>query len=101
MNVVYIENGQDLLIKLKGELDHHSATECKKIIDEKLTSGKINNLTIDVKGLDFIDSSAIGFIIGRYKVLKKNEGNLDIINTSHKLKKVLDMSGIGKIIKIK
>lgn len=101
MNVTYLENGQDLIIKLKGELDHHFASGCKKAIDEKLKNNKICNLTFDMKGVEFIDSSAIGFIIGRYKILKKNDGKLEIINASHKVKRILDMSGIGKIIKIK
>ena len=101
MNVLYAENGQDLLIQLSGELDHHYAFETKNKLDQMLTSGKIKNLTIDMEKLDFIDSSGIGFIIGRYKIIKKNGGKLEIINASHKIRKILDMSGIGKIINIK
>ena len=69
MDVLYNENGQDLVIKLTGELDHHFATEAKSKIDERLKSGQIKNLTIDMGKLDFIDSSGIGFIIGRYKII--------------------------------
>ena len=101
MNVLYNENGQDLVVKLSGELDHHFASEAKNKIDERLNSGVIKNLTIDMGKLDFIDSSGIGFIIGRYKIVKKNDGKLEIINASHKIRKILDMSGIGKIINIK
>lgn len=101
MNVLYNENGQDLVIKLAGELDHHFATEAKSKIDEKLNGGQIKNLTFDMEKIDFIDSSAIGFIIGRYKIIKKNDGKLEIINASHKIRKILDMSGVGKIINIK
>ena len=101
MNVLYNENGQDLVIKLAGELDHHFATEAKSKIDEKLNRGQIKNLTFDMEKIDFIDSSAIGFIIGRYKIIKKNDGKLEIINASHKIRKILDMSGVGKIINIK
>lgn len=101
MNVVYSGNGRNLSIKLMGELDHHFADKARKIIDDKLTNDKIENLTIDMGNLDFIDSSGIGFIIGRYKIVKKNNGNLNIINASQKVKKILDMSGMGKIINIK
>lgn len=101
MDVLYNENGQDLVIKLRGELDHHFATEAKGKIDEKLNCGQIKNLTFDMESLDFIDSSAIGFIIGRYKIIKKNDGKLEIINASHKIRRILDMSGVGKIINIK
>lgn len=89
------------MIKLTGELDHHFATEAKSKIDEKLKNGQIKNLTFDMGKLDFIDSSGIGFIIGRYKLIKKNDGKLEIINASHKIRKILDMSGVGKIINIK
>ncbi len=101
MNVLYTENGQDLMIKLTGELDHHFASEAKNKIDERLKCGQIKNLTFDMEKLDFIDSSGIGFIIGRYKIIKKNDGKLEIINASHKIRKILDMSGVGKIINIK
>lgn len=101
MNIIFQEDGQVLTMKLKGEIDHHSASESKKHIDEKLEIGKVKHLVVDMKGINFIDSSAIGFIIGRYKVVKKRNGSVSIVNASRKIKKILDMSGIGKIINIK
>jgi stage II sporulation protein AA (anti-sigma F factor antagonist) len=101
VDILCSENGQDLIVKLKGELDHHFTTEFKGKIDEKLNGGQIKNLTFDMEKIDFVDSSAIGFIIGRYKIVKKNNGKLEIINASHKIRRILDMSGVGKIINIK
>lgn len=101
MNLEFIESGQALIIRLKGELDHHSADESRILIDEKINEEKFNKLIIDFKNLDFIDSSGIGFVIGRYKVIRKRNGIVEIINANAKVKKILDMSGIGKIIEIK
>lgn len=101
VNLEFIESGQVLTIKLKGELDHHSADKSRVLIDEKINKGKFNKLVIDLKNLDFIDSSGIGFVIGRYKVIRKRNGVIEIINASSKVRKILDMSGIGKIIEIK
>ena len=101
MNLEFIESGQALTIKLKGELDHHSADESRILIDEKINKGKFKKLIIDFKNLDFIDSSGIGFVIGRYKVIRKRNGVIEIINANAKVRKILDMSGIGKIIEIK
>jgi len=100
-NLEFIESGQVLTIRLKGELDHHSADESRVLIDEKINEGKFNKMVIDFKNLDFIDSSGIGFIIGRYKVIRKRNGVIEIINAGKKVRKILDMSGIGKIIDIK
>ncbi len=101
MNIQFIETGQVLTIKLKGDLDHHSADEVRGLIDDKIKNEKLNKLVIDFKGLDFIDSSGIGFVIGRYKVIRKRNGVIDIVNANKKVRKILDMSGIGKIINIK
>lgn len=101
MNLEFIESGQVLTIKLKGELDHHSADDSRLMIDERINEGKFNKIVIDFKNLDFIDSSGIGFVIGRYKLIRKRNGVIEIINASNKVRKILDMSGIGKIIEIK
>ncbi len=101
MNIEFIESGQELTIKLVGDLDHHGADETRDKIDEKIEDEKFNKITIDFKKLDFIDSSGIGFVIGRYKNIRKRNGVIEIINANNKVRKILDMSGIGKIINIK
>ncbi|NYB76016.1 MULTISPECIES: anti-sigma factor antagonist [Sedimentibacter] len=101
MNLEFLESGQTLTIKLKGDLDHHSADESRVLIDKKINEGKYNKIVIDLKKLDFIDSSGIGFVIGRYKLIRKRNGVIEITNASSKVRKILDMSGIGKIISIK
>jgi len=101
VNLEFLESGQTLTIKLKGDLDHHSADESRVLIDKKINEGKYNKIVIDLKKLDFIDSSGIGFVIGRYKLIRKRNGVIEITNASSKVRKILDMSGIGKIISIK
>ncbi|WP_326908573.1 STAS domain-containing protein [Sedimentibacter sp. MB31-C6] len=101
MNIEFIEIGHELFIKLNGDLDHHSSESIRDIIDEKIKDEKYKKIVIDLKKLDFIDSSGIGFVIGRYKVIRKRNGVIEIINASKKVRKILDMSGIGKIINIK
>ncbi|MDD4780268.1 MAG: anti-sigma F factor antagonist [Tissierellia bacterium] len=101
MNIEFIESGQKLTIKLSGELDHHGADKTRYEIDERINENDITKLIIDFENLDFIDSSGIGFVIGRYKNIRKRNGVIEIINASTKVRKILDMSGIGKIINIK
>lgn len=101
MNLEFIESGQKLTIKLKGDLDHHGADENRNKIDEKVKDENFNKIIIDFKEIDFIDSSGIGFVIGRYKNIRKRNAVIEIINANKKVRKILDMSGIGKIISIK
>lgn len=101
MNIEFVESGQELTVRLIGDLDHHGADENRHKIDEKIMDENINKVVIDLKKLDFIDSSGIGFVIGRYKNIRKRNGVIEIINANKKVRKILDMSGIGKIINIK
>jgi len=101
VNIEFIESGQELVIRLKGDLDHHGADQTRDTIDEKIMDDSISKVIIDFKKIDFIDSSGIGFVIGRYKNIRKRNGVIEIINANKKVRKILDMSGIGKIINIK
>ena len=47
-----------------------------------------------------MDSSGIGLIIGRYKYLLRIGGETEIVNVNKEVKRILDMSGIFKIIPI-
>lgn len=98
MNVVIRENGQELLVKFSGDLDHHTAIDARRKIERKYQNSDLKNIIMDFQNLDFIDSSGIGFIIGRYKTAKAKDGKIKIQNANNKVKRILNMSGITKII---
>lgn len=52
---------------MAGELDHHSAEEVRNVIDDRLDRGNLNKLILDFSKVNFMDSSGIGVVIGRYK----------------------------------
>lgn len=84
---------------LFGELDHHSANQVKKDLDEIIKKYKTSNLILDLKNLSFMDSSGLGVVLGRYKRLKKIGNRMYIKNVNRQVEKVFDVSGIYKIIK--
>lgn len=89
-----------LTARLFGELDHHTAKEVKNSIEEVIKNKEIKNLIFDFTNLDFMDSSGIGVIVGRYKLINSLGGQVVIVGTKNNIKKLLTMSGIDKIIKI-
>ncbi len=89
-----------LIVNFNGELDHHSAEETRKEIDRTYFEKRLKNIVLDLKNLNFMDSSGIGLIMGRYKNVSDNGGKLYIINVSSRVEKILKMSGILKIVEI-
>lgn len=89
-----------LIVNFNGELDHHSAEEIRKEIDKVYFEKRLKSIVLDLKNLNFMDSSGIGLIMGRYKNVLDNDGKLYIINVSSRVEKILKMSGILKIVQM-
>ena len=54
----------------------------------------------NLKHLDFMDSSGIGIILGRYNQLKSVNGTVMVIGMKPLVKKVFELSGLSQIIKV-
>ena len=87
-----------LVASLIGELDHHTAKEVKSLIEEVIKNRGVKNLVFDFSQLSFMDSSGIGVIVGRYKLIKSLGGQVAISGAYGNIKKLMRMSGIEKII---
>lgn len=94
---VLIKN-KTLIVSLAGELDHHSAKEVKDMVEEVIKNRGVQNLIFDFSKLSFMDSSGIGVVIGRYKLISAIGGNVAIVSRSRNIDRLLKMSGITKII---
>ncbi len=89
-----------LIVKLKGELDHHTSEDVRKKIDQQYYNNNLMNIILDLRGLSFMDSSGIGLIIGRYRNCKERKGRVFIVSTNPYIDRILKMSGLLKIINI-
>ena len=98
INLERIQN--TLIVKLSGEIDHHSATEIRTKVDNELTFSPIKNIVFDFAGVTFMDSSGIGMVIGRYKQVQARGGKTLIVRARPQVDRLLELSGIKKIIEI-
>ncbi|NLM40843.1 MAG: anti-sigma factor antagonist [Firmicutes bacterium] len=90
--------GQALIAKLQGELDLHTSPQFKEELAKFFTTQpQIKYLIMDVKNLQFIDSSGLGVILGRYRELEQRGGRLFFVQANPHIKRVLQMSGMQKI----
>ena len=92
--------GTELKIKLRGEIDHHSAVAVRGAIDDMLRSKRPSQLVIDMSGVDFMDSSGLGLIMGRYAVMRELGGQLLIADPSPATEKIMSLAGMERIVKI-
>ena len=65
-----------VIVTLQGELDHHSAEEVRTRVDDILDKDKYKTLIFNFSGVNFMDSSGIGAVIGRYKKMSLRGGKV-------------------------
>ncbi len=90
-----------LVAKIRGEIDHHTSGELREVLDKELMEKSIKNLVLDFNDVSFMDSSGIGVIVGRYKKIDALGGQIMIIRAKPQVDKILELSGIKKILKCK
>ncbi|AIS52407.1 anti-sigma F factor antagonist [Thermoanaerobacter kivui] len=99
MGIKFSKKEDSLIAKIEGELDHHVSENIKNAINEEYVKKSCRNLIFDLKNVNFMDSSGIGVIIGRYKKVKENNGKVAIVNANKQLHKLIEVSGLLRIVK--
>ena len=89
-----------LVVRIKGEIDHHGAVAMRKGIDEEIFEERPAKLILDLSAVDFMDSSGLGLILGRYAAMRDIGGELVVLNPSVGVTRILSLAGAERIIKI-
>lgn len=89
-----------LTIYLPAEVDHHNAEEMKRKADKLIDRNHIKYVIFDFENTDFMDSSGIGVIMGRYKTISLIRGEVWAVHTNARIRKILTLSGVTKIMQI-
>ena len=91
---------KNLKIRLPKEVDHHSAEKIRHQADRYIVQKNINHIEFDFRDTEFMDSSGIGLIMGRYQNLHLLGGGVSATHVNEHIFKILQLSGIAKVIQI-
>lgn len=98
---VRLEAKEDTIIAyLEGELDHHAAKDIRQAIDDAVTRQKPQRLVLDFQNVSFMDSSGIGLVMGRYRLLHSYNAELLVANTSPQITKVMKLAGLDRLAEL-
>ena len=98
MKIEHTNKSDNLYVKLFGELDEHSSAYARITLDMLFDEKNVKSVYIDMSGLDFMDSTGIGVLIGRYKRLKPRGIPIFIQSPPPTVDRVLKLSGIYNIM---
>lgn len=92
--------GDVLEISLLGEIDHHNAVSLRCRADELINKHRPKTVMLNLEKIDFMDSSGLGFIMGRMALTQKNGGTLIVKSPSKNVRKICRLAGLERLVKI-
>ena len=97
MPVTIETNGSTMTARLSGELDHHHTQKLREEIDRSVQKERPARLALDFSGVEFMDSSGIGLVLGRYRMMQELNGKLVLRAMPPHSRRVMRVAGIGSL----
>jgi stage II sporulation protein AA (anti-sigma F factor antagonist) len=91
---------EPVTVVIGGELDHCSAPQIRRQLDDLLMDERVVHVVLDLENLTFMDSSGIGVLLGRLRVLNARGGSLSVKGMRPPVEKLFRLSGLDRVIGI-
>lgn len=92
------KRGRTLVARIDADLDHSACLRLRSEMEEVLKDASIRRLVFDLQNVDFMDSSGIGFIIGRCKQMARRGGSVAVMNADARMSRIFEMSGLYQLV---
>lgn len=100
MKCEYDKEKERLNIELSEEIDMSTCKTLRNIMDGYIIKYSPKECVLDLEKVNFMDSSGLGLIMGRYNLIKMLNSKMTIINSSEPIKKILSMTKLAEDIKV-
>ena len=98
--VTYEKRSDALVICVSGEIDHHSAVAVRTGIDNEITARRPHRVLLKLSAVDFMDSSGLGLIMGRFALVRRYGGTLAVLDPSPAVIKIIKLAGMERMVSI-
>lgn len=99
--VGYEERADGVTVRIGGEIDHHSAVAVRTGIDAYLAGKQPKKVYLELSDVNFMDSSGLGLIMGRFALVKRYGGELAVLDPSPAVIKIIKLAGMDRLIPLR
>jgi anti-sigma B factor antagonist len=87
------------VLSVKGEIDVYSAPRLRERLVELVSQGH-RQIVVDLEGVDFLDSTGLGVLVGGLKRLRSHDGELSIVCNQSRILKVFEITGLTSVFRM-
>ena len=88
-------DGYILKVKIHGDIDHHTVKGVREQIDSAILSHRPRFVILNLSCVEFMDSSGLGLILGRYTCASDVGAKLVLYKPTMRIKRILELAGIS------
>ncbi len=92
-------HGEVTVLTVAGDVDVYSAVVLRDALDRAIGAGR-RRFIVDLQGVSFLDSTALGLLVGRMKFLRMQEGSIRIVCSVPRLLRVFGITGLNKVFEV-
>lgn len=97
MNLTCQQYKNILIAKIDGDIDHHVCESLRHRIDDQLEAFRCKHILFSFTNVSFMDSSGIGVLIGRYKLVQQIGGLIAVAGANEKVQQIFQLSALDKL----
>ena len=87
------------VVTVAGEIDVYTAALLRDVLDEEIAAGR-SRLVVDLDDVTFLDSTGLGVLVGRLKLVRGHSGWLRIVRPNDRILSVFRITGLDKVFDI-
>jgi anti-sigma B factor antagonist len=91
--------GDRTVVAVGGEIDVYTAPKLREHLIDLVSAGSYH-LIIDMEGVDFLDSTGLGVLVGGLKRVRSHDGSMRLVCTQDRILKIFRITGLTKVFPI-
>jgi anti-sigma B factor antagonist len=91
--------GNKTIVTVAGEIDVYTAPKLREALIDLVSSGNYH-LVVDMEGVEFLDSTGLGVLVGGLKRVRAHDGSLRLVCTEERILKIFRITGLTKVFPI-
>lgn len=93
------ERDDVVVVTVSGEVDVYTAPQLRSALEDRIAAGQ-TALVIDLEDVGFIDSTGLGVLVGRLKIVRKIGGWLSVVCTNERILRLFAITGLDKVLPV-
>jgi len=99
MEISYRDIGEHKVIQVSGEVDLYNVSELKRALFS-VTDGRHPSIIVDMRGINYMDSSGIGALVAGQKKMRAHNGKFALLSPTEDVLNILKLATLDRFFKI-